>query len=67
MVKNPPANAGYTGLIPDWEDLTCFGATKPVPQLLKPSYIEPMLSQQEKLSQGEAHAGQLERSPGYCN
>ena len=48
MVKNPPANAGYTGLMPDWEDLTCFGATKPVLQLLKPSYVEPMLSQQEK-------------------
>jgi len=49
--------------MPDWEDLTCFGATKPVLQLLKPSYVEPMLSQQEKPPQWEAHAGQLERSP----
>ena len=30
VVKNPPANAGDTGSIPDLEDPTCHGATKPV-------------------------------------
>ena len=30
VVKNLPANAGDTGLIPVQEDPTCFGATKPV-------------------------------------
>ena len=30
MVKNPPANAGDTGLIPGPEDPTCHEATKPV-------------------------------------
>ena len=30
VVKNPPANAGNTGLIPVWEDPTCHGAPKPV-------------------------------------
>ena len=28
VVKNPPANAGDTGLL--WEDPTCHGAAKPV-------------------------------------
>ena len=51
VAKNPPANAG------DWvqslvqEDPTCHGATKPashnyraqVPQLLKPTRLEPVL------------------------
>ena len=51
MVKNPPANAGGTGLIPGQEDPTCCGATKPVAttteahvlQLLKPVRLEPVL------------------------
>ena len=30
MVKNPPANAGDTDLIPDEEDPTRHGATKPM-------------------------------------
>ena len=30
MVKNLPANAGDTGLIPGPEDPTCCEATKPV-------------------------------------
>ena len=30
MVKNPPANAGDTGLIPDWENSTCLATTKPI-------------------------------------
>ena len=29
VVKNPPANAGDTGLIPVWEDSTCHGGTVP--------------------------------------
>ena len=29
MVKNPPANAGDTGLIPGLRDPTCSGVTKP--------------------------------------
>ena len=29
VVKNPPANAGDMGSIPDSEDPTCLGATKP--------------------------------------
>lgn len=34
MVKNLPASAGDGALIPDAEDSTCHGATKPVvPQL----------------------------------
>ena len=30
VVKNPPANAGDTGLILLWEDSTCQDATKPL-------------------------------------
>ena len=30
MDKNPPTTAGDMGLIPDWEDRTCQGATEPV-------------------------------------
>ena len=30
VVKNPPANAGDTGLSPGPEDPTCYRATKPV-------------------------------------
>ena len=29
-VKNPPANAGETGSVPDLEELTCWGATEPM-------------------------------------
>ena len=35
MDKNLPANAGDLGWTLVREDPTCFGATKPVPQLLK--------------------------------
>ena len=30
MVKNPPANARDTGLMPDWENSTCLATTKPM-------------------------------------
>ena len=30
MVKNPPANAGDTGSISNWEEPTCQGATESV-------------------------------------
>ena len=30
VVKNPPANAGDTSSIPDPENPSCYGATKPV-------------------------------------
>ena len=30
VVKNPPANAGGTGSIPDLEDSMCWGAAKPM-------------------------------------
>ena len=30
VVKNPPANAGDTGLSQNWEDPTCHRATKPM-------------------------------------
>ena len=52
VVKNPPANAGDTGVRAlVREDPTCRGATKPMhhnywackPQLLKPVRLEPML------------------------
>ena len=50
-VDNPPAIAGGTDSIPVREDPTCCGATKPVchnywahvPQLLKPTHLEPVL------------------------
>ena len=34
LVKNPPAHAGDTGLISDWEDPTYLGYLSCVPQLL---------------------------------
>ena len=37
MVKNPPANAGYVGLIPGLEDSTCCGATRPICHTSKPA------------------------------
>ena len=38
MHKNPPANAGDTGSIPDVKDPTCLTPAKArVPQLLSPS------------------------------
>ena len=51
VVKNLPANAADTSLIPVREDPTCHGATKPmshncgahVRQLLKPTDLVPML------------------------
>ena len=56
MVKNPPANEGTWVRSLVWEDPTCCGGTKPVrhnyrarvPQLLKPSCLEPMLRNKEK-------------------
>ena len=46
--KNPPANAGITGSIPDSGDPTCGPATKPEGKACAP--------QQEKLLQWEAQA-----------
>ena len=57
------------------EDLTCHGATKPVrhnywarvPQLLKPTRLEPMLCNKEKPPQWEAHAPQWRVVPACRN
>ena len=62
VIKSPPANSGDTGLIPGLGrshmprgNLAC------VPQLLSP-YSRACAPQQEKPSQWEAHALQLEKA-----
>ena len=56
VVKNPPVNAGDTGLIPD-PGSTCCRATQP--QLQSP-HTKTCARQQEKPPQWEAHALQRE-------
>ena len=41
VVKNPPANAGDTGLIPGLGNPTCHGATKPMLYNYWPCALEP--------------------------
>ena len=70
MVKNPPANAGDTGLTLVWEDPTYRGETKPMNLLKQRS--GGCAPQQEKSLHREAcepqpvsspHSMQLEKSP----
>ena len=63
VVKNLPANVGDTGLSPGREDFTCFGASKPTHHNCWVSALEPVIHSREAM-QWEAHASQLENSPG---
>ena len=68
VVENSPANAGTRVQSPIWEDPTCHRATKPVglpslcsgacvPQLLKPTWVEPVLHERSH----------CEEQPTHCN
>ena len=50
VIKNPPANAGDMGSMPDpmWEDLTCHGAPKPGRHNTKACIARACAPQQEK-------------------
>ena len=73
VIKNLPAKAGDTSLIPDWEDSTCHWACAPetrscndwahVLQLLKPEHPGAPVPPQEKPPHWEARALQRESSP----
>ena len=64
VVKNPPANAGDTGLSPHLGRRHMpQGKQARAPQLLKPMVSRAHAPQQENPQQREPHAPQLERSP----
>ena len=78
MVKNPPANAGDTGSIPDpgrshkpqgnWSQAPrllslCSRAQEPRLRSPRATITDAHSQQQEKLLQSEARALQLEKSP----
>ena len=60
MVKNPPANAGDTGSIPDPErkDPTCCGVTKPVHQNYGACALQSVLHNKKS---------HLNEKPLHCN
>ena len=63
VVKNQPANAGHTGLIPDPGRFYMLqGNLARVPQLLKPTSFRAHALQQEKPLQWETCLPQLEKA-----
>ena len=61
VVKNPPADAGDTGLISALEDSTCCGAAKPV--LKAPQEEKPLQQEAQAPQQSSPHWPQLGKSP----
>ena len=79
VVKNPLANAGYTGSIPVQEGSTCWGADKPWATTTEPNLRSSQAAtvearepracalHREKPPQGEGRTPQLESGPTPCS
>ena len=63
VVKNPPANAGDMGSVPDSEDRTCLGAIKPECY----NYSRAHVLQQLKPASPRAKENHCKEKPAPCS
>ena len=68
VVKNPPAEAGDMGLIPDWEHSTCYGATKSMRHNYQSSCaLEPVLYNKRSHRNEKPMHCNKRAAPARCN